>query len=71
MFGMHVHEAVRAANEPETGITIHYVNEHYDEGDVIFQARCPVMPEDTPADIARKVQALEHLHFPKVVSQIL
>ena len=71
MFGMHVHEAVRAANEAETGITIHYVNEHYDEGDIIFQARCPVTPEDSPADIARKVQALEHLHFPGVISQIL
>lgn len=71
MYGMHVHEAVRAANEPETGITIHYVNEQYDEGDIIFQARCPVAPTDTPADIARKVHELEHLHFSRVIEQIL
>lgn len=71
MYGMHVHEAVRAANEPETGITIHYVNEQYDEGDIIFQASCPVAPTDTPADIARKVHELEHLHFSRVIEQIL
>lgn len=71
MYGMHVHEAVRAANEPETGITIHYVNERYDEGDIIFQARCPVASTDTPADIARKVHELEHRHFSRVIEEIL
>lgn len=71
MYGMHVHEAVKAAGERETGITIHYVNERYDEGDVIFQARCPVSPDDTPADIARKVQALEHEHYPRVLEHLL
>lgn len=71
MFGRHVHEAVKANGETETGITIHYVNEHYDEGDIVFQARCPVRPEDTPEDIARKVQQLEHRHFPLVVEHLV
>jgi phosphoribosylglycinamide formyltransferase-1 len=71
MFGHHVHEAVRAANETETGITIHFVNEHYDEGDAIFQARCPVSPDDTPEDIARKVLALEHAHFARVIEGLV
>jgi phosphoribosylglycinamide formyltransferase-1 len=71
MYGIHVHEAVRAADEPETGITIHYVNEHYDEGDIVFQARCPVAPHDTPADIARNVLTLEHLYYPQIIAQIL
>lgn len=71
MYGMRVHEAVRAANEPETGITIHLVNEQYDEGDAVFQARCPVEPTDTPADIARKVLALEHRYFPEVIEKML
>ncbi len=71
MFGMHVHEAVKAAQESETGITIHQVNAHYDEGQVVFQARCEVTPEDTSTDIARKVQVLEHRHFPEVIDQVL
>ncbi len=71
MYGMRVHEAVKAAGERETGITIHYVNEQYDEGDVIFQARCPVLPDDSAADIARKVQALEHEHYPKVLEHLI
>ncbi len=71
MYGMHVHEAVRAANETETGISIHVVNEQYDEGDILFQMRCPVAPTDTPADIARKVLELEHRHFPEVIEKML
>ncbi len=71
MFGHHVHEAVVAAHETESGITIHYVNEQYDEGAVIFQARCPVTPTDTPNDVARKVQVLEHRHYPVIVEQLL
>ena len=71
MYGHFVHEAVAAAGETESGITIHYVNERYDEGQVIFQAACPVSPTDTPDDIARKVQALEHLHYPRVVADVL
>lgn len=71
MYGMHVHTAVYAAKEAETGITIHYANEHYDEGDIVFQARCTVEPTDAPLDIAHKVQALEHRYFPTVIAQLL
>ena len=71
MYGAHVHEAVKLADETETGITIHFVDERYDEGQTIFQARCPVLSADTPADIARRVLALEHRHFPVVIEQVL
>ena len=71
MYGHHVHEAVVAAGEAESGITIHYVNEHYDEGQVIFQARCSVLPTDTPHDVARSVQVLEHAHYPRIVADVL
>jgi phosphoribosylglycinamide formyltransferase 1 len=71
MFGIHVHEAVKEAGEKETGITIHFCNEHYDEGNVIFQARCPVFPHDTAQDIAKRVLSLEHEHFAKVIEQVL
>ncbi len=71
MYGHFVHEAVVAAQETESGITIHYVNEHYDEGQIIFQAHCPVLPTDTPDEVALKVQALEHTHYPRVVAEIL
>ena len=71
MYGHFVHEAVVAAGETESGITIHYVNERYDEGQFIFQARCPVLPTDTPEDVARNVQALEHAHYPRVVAEVL
>jgi phosphoribosylglycinamide formyltransferase-1 len=71
MYGNHVHEAVLRAGEAETGITIHRVNEHYDEGDIVFQARCPVLPTDTAEDIARKVQQLEHEHYPSVVEHLI
>lgn len=71
MYGHFVHEAVVVAHEIESGITIHYVNEHYDEGQIIFQARCPVSPTDTPDDVALKIQALEHTHYPRVVAEIL
>lgn len=71
MFGKHVHEAVKAAGEHETGITIHFVNEHYDEGDIVFQATCPIAPEDTPETIAHDVQQLEHRYFPEVIERIL
>jgi phosphoribosylglycinamide formyltransferase-1 len=69
MYGMKVHEAVKAADEKETGITIHEVNEHYDEGRIIFQASCPVAPTDTPADIAQKIHQLEYAHFPRVIDR--
>jgi len=70
MYGSHVHEAVVASGEKETGITIHYVNENYDEGQIIFQAKCPVFPEDSPDDVAAKVHALEYEHFPRVIGEI-
>lgn len=71
MYGMHVHQAVKAAGESTSGITIHYVDEHYDEGSIVFQASCPLEPEDEPEDIARKVQRLEHQHFAPVVEQLV
>lgn len=71
MYGMHVHEAVKANGETESGITIHWVNEHYDEGNIVFQERCTVSPEDSPADIARKVQQLEHRFFPAVIERLI
>jgi phosphoribosylglycinamide formyltransferase-1 len=67
MYGMRVHEAVKAAGEIETGITVHEVNEHYDEGRILFKAICPVIPEDTPEAIANKVHQLEYAWYPKVI----
>lgn len=71
MYGIHVHEAVKAAGEVETGITIHFVNERYDEGSIIFQASCPVSPYDTPEEIRNNVLAMEHKHFPEVIENIV
>lgn len=71
MYGMRVHEAVIAAGDDISGITIHYVNPHYDEGKIIFQATCPVLPNDTPEEVARKVHELEYEHFPKVAEKLL
>lgn len=69
MYGMNVHEAVKAAGETETGITIHEVNEKYDEGKIVFQARCRVTADDTPETIAQKIHQLEYQHFPSVIEQ--
>jgi len=69
MYGLKVHEAVKASGEKETGITIHCVNEHYDEGEVLFQSSCIVEPIDTPQDIAAKVNQLEYQHYPKVIER--
>ena len=69
MYGMRVHEALKASGASETGITIHLVNEKYDEGKILFQARCPVTPDDTPESIAQRVQRLEHEHYPRVVER--
>lgn len=71
MYGHFVHEAVVAAQELESGISIHFVNERYDEGDIIFQATCEVAPTDTPEEVARKVQVLEHQYYPEIVSKLL
>lgn len=71
MYGDRVHQAVVAAGEKESGITIHYINEHYDEGAIIFQASCPVLPSDTPDEVAAKVHALEYAHYPHVIESLL
>ena len=71
MYGDRVHQAVVAAGERESGITIHYIDEHYDEGTTLFQATCPVEPDDTPEQVAQKVHALEYEHYPKVIERIL
>jgi phosphoribosylglycinamide formyltransferase-1 len=71
MYGMHVHRAVIAAGEQESGITIHYVNERYDEGEHLFQAKCPVLPDDTPERLAERIHALEHQHYPRIVEEVL
>ncbi len=71
MYGDNVHKAVREAGETESGITIHYVNENYDEGNIIFQAKCPVSKEDTYEDIAKKVHILEYTHFPEVIESVI
>lgn len=71
MYGMHVHEAVIAAGEKESGITIHYVNEYFDEGEHIFQARCEITTTDTAETLAQKIHTLEHLHFPVVVERVV
>ena len=71
MYGDRVHEAVVAAGETESGITIHYINEHYDEGDTIFQAKCPVLPDDSAIDVAQKVHSLEYKHYPLIIERTI
>lgn len=71
MHGHHVHRAVIAAKEQESGITIHYVNEKYDEGNIIFQAKCSISSEDTADSLAEKIHLLEKEHFPKVIDSLL
>lgn len=71
MYGMKVHQAVIAAGDTESGITIHYVNENYDEGDIIFRARCIVNKGDTPEMLAAKIHEIEHDHFPPVIGKLV
>ncbi len=71
MYGMYVHEAVVKNKETETGITIHYVNENYDEGAIIFQAKCNVDSSDSANDVASKIHKLEMKHFPEAVETLL
>jgi folate-dependent phosphoribosylglycinamide formyltransferase PurN len=71
MYGARVHEAVIAAGEKESGITIHWVNEHYDEGAIIYQATCEVTSSDTPETLANKIHALEHAHFAPTIEELL
>ena len=71
MYGRLVHEAVIAAKEKESGITIHYVDELYDHGQIIFQAACIIEDTDTPETLAQKVHWLEHEHFPRIIEEVL
>jgi phosphoribosylglycinamide formyltransferase 1 len=71
MYGDKVHHAVIENHESESGITIHFVNKFYDEGNIIFQSRCTVLPDDTPETLASRVHALEYAHFPAVIEEVL
>ncbi|MFM1876042.1 MAG: phosphoribosylglycinamide formyltransferase [Bacteroidota bacterium] len=71
MYGMHVHQAVKVAGETETGITIHLVNEEYDKGRILFQAKCALSKKDSADDIAKKVHMLEYANFPSVIEQFI
>jgi phosphoribosylglycinamide formyltransferase-1 len=71
MFGHHVHEAIITNKETQSGITIHYVNEHYDEGNIIFQATCEVQDNDTVDSLVSKIHKLEYAHFPVVVEKLI
>ncbi len=71
MYGMVVHRAVKENGDPESGITIHYVNENYDEGAIVHQAKTVILPNDTPEIIAEKVHKLEYEHFPKIIDRLL
>jgi phosphoribosylglycinamide formyltransferase-1 len=71
MYGSRVHQAVIDAGETESGITIHYVDEQYDRGEILFQARCSVLPDDTPETLAKRIQKLEYKYFPMVIEQLL
>ena len=71
MYGQRVHEAVIAAKEKESGITIHYVDEIYDHGQIIFQAKCAVTENDTAESLAKKIHALEHANFPRVIGELI
>lgn len=71
MYGMNVHKAVKASGETESGITIHFVNEHYDEGKIIRQVSCPIDTTDSPEEIAKKVLRLEHENYPKVIAEVV
>ena len=71
MYGMHVHQAVIDASEKESGITIHYVNEQYDAGQIIFQAKTTIQPNDTPQNLAERIHELEYKHYPEILEQLL
>jgi phosphoribosylglycinamide formyltransferase, formyltetrahydrofolate-dependent len=71
MYGHHVHEAVRKANETETGMTVHWVSNVCDGGEIIAQFRTPITPDDTPDDIAEKEHILEMEHFPQIIEAVL
>jgi phosphoribosylglycinamide formyltransferase-1 len=71
MYGMNVHRAVSESGETESGITVHWVNEHYDEGNIIFQTRCSIFPHEDPELIAHKIHELEHRYLPGIIDEIL
>ena len=71
MYGMNVHNSVVKNRETESGISIHFVNNKYDDGELIFQAKCPVLPSDSPDDVANKIHELEHKHFPEIIEKVL
>ncbi|TAJ12954.1 phosphoribosylglycinamide formyltransferase [Marinilabiliaceae bacterium JC017] len=71
MYGNHIHQVIVENKEEESGITIHYVNEKYDDGDIILQKKCSVLPSDSANDVARKVHQLEYKYFPKVIEELL
>ena len=71
MYGMHVHQAVKAAGCTESGMTVHWVTSAYDEGDVIFQASCTLEPEDEPEQIAQKVAQLEHRYYARAIDALI
>lgn len=71
MYGMNVHKAVKEAGEATSGMTIHWVNANYDEGAIIHQESTPIEKQDTPSDIAKKVQALEYKHYPVIIKKLL
>lgn len=71
MYGNRVHEAVVAAGEKESGITIHYINEHFDEGKIIRQYKCPIWPGETAEQVAEKVHALEYEYYPQVIAELM
>ncbi len=71
MYGMHVHRAVVENRETETGITIHYIDEHYDEGDIISQQSIALIGNESAEDVAEKVQRLEHQHYPRIIAEII
>ena len=71
MYGEHVHRAVIASGDIHSGITIHKVNEEYDKGAIIFQARCPVLPSDTPETLAARIHELEYEHYPRVLEEVI
>ncbi len=71
MYGSRVHEAVIQNGEQESGISIHYVNDRYDEGQIIFQATCPLKKDDTPSSLASRIHELEYRHYPEVIEQLV
>lgn len=71
MYGEHVHKAVIVAGDPVSGITVHYVNENYDEGNIIFQERCDVFLNDSPETLAARIHELEYKHYPQVIEKLV